>query len=248
MLTKQRQAAILTQLHENGSVTLQDLCARFAASESTIRRDLSDLDRQGKLTKVFGGAIPVGNEVKAFEEKVSARLSLHTDEKKRIGMTAASQVEPNDFVYIDAGTTTGAMIPFLTESSAVYVTNAVSHGLLLASMNFRVILIGGELKSSTEAIVGSDALSALNKFNFTKGFFGTNALSPENGLTTPDTNEALIKQTALTKSAQAYILADSSKFGKICPVKFGDFNDATIITDSCPKNIFKKHKNIQIIP
>ena len=246
MLTKQRQSAILTQLHENGSVTLQDLCARFGASESTIRRDLNDLDQQGKLTKVFGGAVLNGNEVNAVEKKVAERLALHKSEKETIACFAATLIEPGDFVYIDAGTTTGAMIPHLKEKTAVYVTNAVSHGLLLSSKNFRVILIGGELKSSTEAIVGSDALTALRKFNFTKGFFGTNALSPESGFTTPDTNEALVKETALYKSAKAFVLTDSSKFGKICPVKFGDFNDATIITDACPKNLLKKYKNIEL--
>lgn len=80
-------------------------------------------------------------------------------------------MEPDDFVYLDAGTTTEYMIPFLTEKSAVFVTNAVSHALQLTENGFRVILIGGELKAATEAIVGNEAYVNLQKYNFTKGFF-----------------------------------------------------------------------------
>ena len=161
MLTEQRQEEILRLLNQKGSVTLQELKEYFHTSESTIRRDLNALDKRGALTKVFGGAVRPEGRVMLREEQVSQRQELYREEKNRIGRYAASLVGPEDFVYLDAGTTTGAMIPYLTEHSAAFVTNAVSHALHLAENGFRVILIGGEVKAATEA--GSNAAQNLGE-------------------------------------------------------------------------------------
>ena len=174
MLTETRQEQILRLLREKGSVTVTELTEHFGASESTIRRDLNALHKKGALVKVFGGAVQTGEKLSTKEEKVSLRAEQNREEKIRIARHAAALVRPEDFVYLDAGTTTGYMIPFLTEKTAVFVTNAVSHALKLSENGFRVILIGGELKAATEAIVGNEAYADLQKYNFTKGFFGTN--------------------------------------------------------------------------
>ena len=243
MLTEQRQEEILRLLNQKGSVTLQELKEYFHASESTIRRDLNALDKRGALTKVFGGAVRPEGRVMLREEQVSQRQELYREEKNRIGRYAASLVEPEDFVYLDAGTTTGAMIPYLTEHSAAFVTNAVSHALHLAENGFRVILIGGEVKAATEAIVGNEAYVNLKKFNFTKG-----GVSPSAGFSTPDINEAMVKECALSHTQQAYILCDSSKFYHTSPVTFGEFEDGIILTDRLPDESFKKYENIVVVP
>ena len=248
MLTEQRQEEILRLLNQKGSVTLQELKEYFHASESTIRRDLNALDKRGALTKVFGGAVRPEGRVMLREEQVSQRQELYREEKNRIGRYAASLVGPEDFVYLDAGTTTGAMIPYLTEHSAAFVTNAVSHALHLAENGFRVILIGGEVKAATEAIVGNEAYVNLKKFIFTKGFWGTNGVSPSAGFSTPDINEAMVKECALLHTQQAYILCDSSKFYHTSPVTFGEFEDGIILTDRLPDESFQKYENIVVVP
>ena len=207
MLTEKRQKEILRFLDEKGSVTVQELTERLDASESTIRRDLAVLHQKGALVKVFGGAVQAESRINIREEKVALRKELNKQEKIRIAAYAATLVEPDDFVYLDAGTTTEYMIPFLTEKSAVFVTNAVSHALRLTENGFRVILIGGELKAATEAIVGNEAYVNLQKYNFTKGFFGTNGLNRTSGFTTPDINEAMIKECALKHTQKPYILS-----------------------------------------
>ncbi len=219
MLTEKRQKEILRFLDEKGSVTVQELTERLDASESTIRRDLAVLHQKGALVKVFGGAVQAESRINIREEKVALRKELNKEEKIRIAAYAATLVEPDDFVYLDAGTTTEYMIPFLTEKSAVFVTNAVSHALRLTENGFRVILIGGELKAATEAIVGNEAYVNLQKYNFTKGFFGTNGLNRTSGFTTPDINEAMIKECALKHTQKPYILCDSSKFLRDLPCK-----------------------------
>ena len=153
-------------------------------------------------------------------------------------------IKPDDFVYIDAGTTTGAMIPYITESSAVYVTNAVAHGLELARRGFRVNLVGGEIRGVTEAIVGNAACEELRSFNFTKCFMGTNGVTSENGFTTPDINEAIIKGRAIAQSRERYVLCTAEKFHIISPVRFAGFTDATIITDRCPNSWYAQQENV----
>ena len=95
----------------------------------------------------------------------------------------------------------------------------------------KVILIGGELKASTEAVVGNQAMQMLMHYHFTKGFFGTNGVSRRAGCTTPDSNEALIKRTALEQCKKAYMLCDSSKFDSVSSVTFASFADVEYITD-----------------
>ncbi len=247
MLTEKRQEKILELVETKGSVTVQELTEYFQASESTIRRDLNVLDKKGTLVKVFGGAVKTDSRLTTREEKVSLRMELHREEKLRIGRYAASLVEPEDFIYLDAGTTTGAMIPCLTERSAAFVTNAVSHALLLAENGFRVILIGGELKSSTEAIVGNEAFVTLQKYHFTKGFFGTNGISRHAGFTTPDINEAMIKECAMKHTRQAYVLCDHSKFHQTTPVCFGEFSSARVLTDRMPDECYGGLDNLIIV-
>ena len=244
MLTEKRQEEILRLLESKGSVTVQELKEIFQTSESTIRRDLTMLHEKGALVKVFGGAVQAEPSVTTKEEQVSLREEQNREEKIRIGRYAASLIEPGDFVYLDAGTTTGCMIPFLTEKDSAFVTNAVSHALLLAAKGFRVQLIGGQVKAATEAIVGNEAYVNLQKYNFTKGFFGANGVNRTAGFTTPDVDEALVKECAMRRSRNAYVLCDSRKFHQISPVSFGSFYEARIITDELPGESYKNERNL----
>lgn len=247
MLTETRQEEILKLLEQQGSVTVQELKEKFDASESTIRRDLNALHKKGALVKVFGGAVTKESRIQVKEEQVAIRLEQNMDKKQRIAQYAASLIEPEDFVYLDAGTTTGAMIPYLTDKSVRFVTNAISHALKLAENGFHVVLIGGELKSSTEAIVGGEAYDNLQRYNFTKGFYGTNGVDRLAGFTTPDINEAILKESAIRHTRKSYVLCDTSKFSQVYPVRFCAYKDAVIITDQYPEGFVKNEKTIIVV-
>ena len=246
MLTEQRFDIILKLLEEKKSVTVTELRELLDASESTVRRDITALDKAGKLTKVFGGAVALNHKVTAYEPTVAQKSELNKEEKQKIAKYAASLITPDDFVYLDAGTTTGLMLEYLEGVKAAFVTNAVSHAQTLAKMGIRVYLIGGELKSSTEAVVGSQAMQMIQMYHFTKGFFGTNGVSKRHGFTTPDPNEALVKQEAMRQTERCYVLADSQKFGMVSSVTFGVFEEATILTETEPPEGFSGSKNIRV--
>lgn len=246
MLTEKRQEEILKLLDAQGSVTVQDLKERFQSSESTIRRDLNMLHQKGALIKVFGGAVQAELNIDTKEEGVPLRQEQNREEKVRIARYAASLIEPGDFIYLDAGTTTGAMIPFIEEKSAVYVTNAVSHALMLVGRGFKTAILGGEVKAATEAVVGNEAYLSIQKYNFTKGFWGANGVSRMSGFTTPDANEALIKECAMKHTKNPYVLCDASKFHQTSPVSFGSFYSARIITDRLPQDAYRGEENLII--
>ena len=242
VLAQERFERILEILREKQSVTVTDLTKWLNTSESTIRRDLTELNRQGLLIKVHGGATAV-KSVLSREEEVITKAKKHQSEKRKIGEYAASLINKEDMVYLDAGTTTEMIIDFLKEYDVIYVTNGITHARKLMNAGFKVHLIGGEIKAVTEAVVGEEALEQLDKYNFTKGFFGTNGLSRRQGYTTPDGSEALVKKTALRQCAKAYILADCAKFDEVSSVTFAAYSDAQIITDSIPDH-YKKYGNI----
>ncbi len=128
------------------------------------------------------------------------------------------------------------------------MTNAVSHALeLRAGKGFHVIILGGELKAATEAIVGNEACMSLQKFNFTKCFMGTNGAGPAVGFTTPEINEAKIKECAMTHSLKSYVLCDSTKFHQVNPIRFGTFESAQIITEKLPDVVLKRYTNIIVV-
>lgn len=230
MLSEERLQKILELVERHKSVSTQTLMDELDISESTVRRDLNILNEQGKLVKVRGGAMIKNNRYSTKDDTVSLRKDKNQNEKRRIAKYAASLIKSNDFVYLDAGTTTELMIDYLTEKNVVFVTNAVSHAKKLSEAGYATYIPGGEFKATTEAIVGDEAIASLQKYNFTKGFFGTNGVSLTAGFSTPDVKEAMVKKAAMTNSAKRYILCDPSKFSQISCVKFGDFANADIIT------------------
>ena len=105
------------------------------------------------------------------------------------------------------------------------------------------LMIGGELKSSTEAVVGSQAMQMIQMYHFTKGFFGTNGIAKREGFTTPDANEAIVKSTAMKQCKDVYVLADTTKFGQVSSVTFGEFADGCILTEEIPEE-YRESRNI----
>ena len=205
MLIEERKKIILEKLKINSMVTLAELIDEIGASESTIRRDLQMLDKEGKLKKVHGGAVAIGDDYFKNDYKVILRQEINKGEKNEIAKFASKIVEDGDTIYIDAGTTTEHMIDYLKNKQITVVTNGITHAKKLVDMNIKTFILGGEIKGVTEAIVGVRAVKDLESYNFTKGFFGANGISLENGCTTPDANEAMVKTEAIKKLSLIHI-------------------------------------------
>lgn len=240
MLTQDRRQQILDIIKEKGSASVIQLSELFEASESTIRRDLVALSKMGKLNKVHGGATVLSQEFLKTEDNIELKFTKNIDEKMAIAKYCAMQINDDDFVFIDAGTSTYLMTEFLDGCGATFVTNGISHAKNLIQKGCKVFVLGGELKVTTEAIIGLVAATNLQKYNFSKAFIGTNGVSEKQGFTTPDTDEAMLKAVAIERSFVSYVLADNSKFGKVSAVTFAPVDAACIVCDKCDDENIKE--------
>ena len=231
MLAELRMEAILAELEKEQAVSVAHLCRVTGASEATIRRDLNELARRGKLNKVHGGALPVREEFRAEELDMDTKRQLHTQEKLRIARYAASLIGDDDVVYLDAGSTVMHMADHIQSTRATFVTNSVECAQRLPRRGLRAYVLGGVLKPGTLAIIGGEAMEGLKKYNFTKAFLGVNGIAAGPGFTTPDPEEAMVKAAAAAHARNTWVLADSSKFGAIAAASFLPLDGAGIVTD-----------------
>ena len=247
MLAEERFSLILKQLERQRTVTVQELCEALNTSESTIRRDLTELDRLGKLNKVHGGATLPDSRFLADEPTMAAKETLAVAQKRSIAQTAAGLIQADDFVFIDAGSTTLAVARAVSGAAldAHYVTNGIAHARLLAQKGCRVFVPGGLLRPQTEAIIGAAALTAIQQYNFTKAFMGANGVALGSGFTTPDPEEAAVKAAALHRAREAWFLVDDTKFAQVYPAVICDLHSGAILTNRCPNPKYRQYTLIK---
>ena len=156
MLARERQDIIIRLVREHGSVTTSELMSMLGASESTVRRDLEILDKQHQLSRVRGGATAVVSRARLVlhDASVAQKRDVNTVATRAIGARAAALVGPDDFVYIDAGTSTMQLAEAITQTEATYFTNSIPHAQLLLAKGCKTYLPGGMVKPLTEALVG----------------------------------------------------------------------------------------------
>ncbi|ACZ00603.1 DeoR/GlpR family DNA-binding transcription regulator [Streptobacillus moniliformis] len=227
-LQKERFDLILKMVKENDYVKYTDLEKKLNISIATIRRDVIKLETQGKLNRISGG-IEYRNP--NLDEDYHIRSVKYSEKKRVISKKASKYVKPNTLIYLDAGTTVFEIISYLKNMNVIVVTNGVEHINELIKNEISFILLGGEVKPKTKAIIGVTAMKQLEQYNFDLAFMGTNAVNEEFGFSTPDIEEAIIKEKAISKSQKAIVLADSTKLNNISRVKFADFKDAILITE-----------------
>lgn len=229
MLTTERHKLILKLLNEKQSIKIQDIVEMTAASESTIRRDLTELEELQKLERVFGGARMIDPNLP--EPSILDKATKNLKEKKAVARYAASLVKEGDCLFLDAGTTTSQMIPFLKDKNVTVVTNGLSHLEALMENGITSYLTGGFIKSRTGALVGPQTVQSLENYRFEKTFLGVNGIHVTSGYTTPDPEEAAVKRLASELSKSCYVLADQSKYQKISFAHIMDLSSAALIID-----------------
>ena len=231
ILSNARKEQILVKLQAQQRASLEELVTLTGASESTVRRDLNELEEQGLIRRLHGGAeIPqsLSSELSVLEKSFK-----NVQEKEIIAKKAMKYVSDGDVIFVDAGTTTAALILELKRSNKhlTVVTNSPMHGVSLMADNLTVYILGGLIKRSTDSVIGSQATEQLSHYRFNIAFVGANAYDDSIGAMTPDSEEAAIKQQAIKQSDKSYILIDKSKLGKTSFVKFALPEEVEVITE-----------------
>lgn len=229
----------MAKIVEDNYVALEDLMQLLDSSESTVRRDLGELEQEGRLHRVHGGA----ELFHSLQEELSnqEKSVKNSQIKQALAQKASRFIYDNDVIFIDSGTTTEFLLPFLQGKNVTVVTNSIHHATRLVDLSIKTIIIGGYVKQTTDASIGSVALEQIRQMNFDKAFLGMNGVD-EAYLTTPDMEEAVIKKAVIANAKVSYILVDGTKIGQVSFVKVAAIDQVTIITEAASTGILKKIK------
>jgi DeoR family transcriptional regulator, fructose operon transcriptional repressor len=224
----ERRGHILEQLHRSSRVDAVAIAESLGVTGETIRKDLIALERQGLLRRVHGGAVSV--RALAFEPSVDSRTE-YPAEKARIARAALEHVPSRGSVLIDAGSTTARLVEiFPGDRELTVYTNAIPLAMaLLTRPRLTVFTLGGRLRNTTFAEVDDWALRALAEINVDVAFLGTNGISIDRGLTTPDPAEAAVKRAMVGCAAQRIVLADHGKYGVVNGVRHAECTDVDVL-------------------
>lgn len=234
-LPEQRRTVILRALEQRGSVTVVDLAQRLDVSMMTIRRDLVELEKEGVLRRVHGGAVSARG--RAYEPLFPHRSGVMSDEKERIGRAAAALVADGDSIALDVGTTTLEVARHLVNRQNLTVITPSLHvaNLFLAQPGVRLIVSGGIARPIEGSLIGELARYAFKRLFVDRVFLGVASLDALHGISESNWDDALIKQAMIASAKEVVVLADSSKFNKVAFAHVADFPQFhRLITDREP--------------
>jgi len=210
--TQERRAALLRLLRD-GTTRVDELADVMSVSASTVRRDLEHLTSDGLVARTYGGALVPDN----FRERsITESEMVRRDAKAAIAQAALRLMPRQGAVFIDAGTTCGALAELLVEAEAPQQRIVVTRGLetavtLTASERIHVTILGGEIRSLSHGSVGPLTDLALDRLSFTIAYLGADAVRPDRGVGEPTLEETMVKERIAASAQQVVVLADSSK-------------------------------------
>ncbi len=234
MYAAERQQAIIQLVRERGRISVVELADRYEVTTETVRRDLSVLEDRHLVRRVHGGAVSA-DALTLIEAGLPDRDVSRIEQKQRIAAAAVDLLPRADStVIIDAGSTTVRLSRMLPPNLRMTViTHAVPIAAQLAGApQIELHLLPGRVRRHTHAAVGPETIEALDQIRADLAFVGTNGLTPEHGLSTPDRTEAAVKRAIISRARRTVVLADSSKVGVERTVKFAELSDVdALVTD-----------------
>jgi DeoR/GlpR family transcriptional regulator of sugar metabolism len=215
MLTTQRKKLILTRLTADGQIVAKDLALELGTSEDTIRRDLRELAREGKLQRVHGGALPASAAV----GDLRAREQVSPEDKIELGRVGASMIRSNQVVILDGGTTALQVARQLApDLHATIVTHSPTVAVEAAKHPYvDIIMLGGWLFRHSMVNVGATVIDAASRLRADIYFMGVAGVHPEAGLSTGDAEEAAVKRALHERAAETIVLASAEKLMAASP-------------------------------
>lgn len=241
MLKENRQYKILELVNEKGSIRTAELTKMFQTTRQTIHNDLDRLSQDGKLKKVYGGAVRVS---KSEEPSMDSRRVSNRHEKNRIGFAASQFVIEKDTIFLDVSSTVNEIIPYLYEfNQLTIVTNSIEAAYLLSSnTDFDILMIGGRVRNKDYATEGNLVIDTLESIYVDKSFFGAGGVSVQAGITDYHFTDSLLRKRLISNSSEVYVLFDSSKLNTVTISKYADLQDVhKLITYDIDDSDFLRH-------
>ena len=229
-----RRRQILLELKLHPHVRISELARRFNVSTETVRRDVDALSDDGLISRAHGGAsAPVQGQYPGLDERTNARI----EERERIGRLAAELVQEGETVMIDSGSTTIQLARALAfrGTPCTVITNSIPVAMTIGHGVPQVLLCPGEYLAAESAVIGTETLEFLARFNVDRCMIGASGLSPE-GPSETVRGFAAVKRMMLGRAAQRHLLIDSRKFGRKGLAHVADMPGLdSIVVDVAPK-------------
>jgi DeoR/GlpR family transcriptional regulator of sugar metabolism len=229
-----RRRQILLELKLRPHVRISELARRFNVSTETVRRDVDALCDDGLISRAHGGAsAPSQGHYPGLDERTSA----HIEERERIGLKAAELVQDGETVMIDSGSTTIQLARALAfrGTQCTVITNSIPVAMTIGHGAPEVLLCPGEYLAAESAVIGTETLEFLARFNVDRCMIGASGLSSE-GPSETVRGFAAVKRMMLSRAAKRHLLIDSRKFGRKGLAHVGEMADLnSIVVDARPK-------------
>jgi len=241
-ILSQRHRQILEIITVEPSIKIPQLSKKLGVSTTTIRSDLISLSGKGLITKSHGKALP------AFHPNIIAKQKSMVAEKNRIAKEAADLVHNDDTVMVGAGTTAALVAKYLLGKRDIHLITYSTLILPYVRTNpaIQLTLIGGELRSYTESLVGNYAAEQLGRFYPRVIFFGADGFSLESGITANLVEDAAMVEIMAKRGGLKVLLADSSKFGRQGLIRFMQLTDVDILIcdKGLPPEVYQQLKKV----
>jgi DeoR family fructose operon transcriptional repressor len=226
----ERKRLILELLGKSDVAYLADLAEATGASDSTVRRDVDELVKEGEVVALRGGAVRLAQRM--VELSTAVKALINKDEKTAIAAAAARQVRDGETIYVDAGTTALQMIPFLAGLNVHIVTSNTHLLTLVPDPSIGITVLAGDYLPDTGSIVGSLTEDLLRRMFFDKAFIGASGVSARAGVNTFDVREAMKKQIVHANSIESFVLVDHTKLGKSSLHQALELSETVIVTNA----------------
>jgi DeoR/GlpR family transcriptional regulator of sugar metabolism len=219
MTARRRRDLIARRVRETGSVEVADLMAEFGLTDTSIRRDLTILEKRGVLRRVRGGGVQTTKALELVGHYVE-RTRERWDEKRAIASAAVGYVNPEDVIVLDSGTTVLAMARRLAQErrrlgTLRIVTNSIA---LLDEVGVwakpNLMVLGGIYLPEHRATAGPEALKQLNRISADRAFLGCDGLTLDEGITTAHPLIAETGRKMAERAGEVIVLADHTKLGR----------------------------------
>jgi DeoR/GlpR family transcriptional regulator of sugar metabolism len=229
-----RRRQILLELKLRPHVRISELARRFHVSTETVRRDFDALSDDGLIARAHGGAsAPEQGHYPDLDERTGARI----DERERIGLKAAELVQEGETVMIDSGSTTIQLARALAfrGTPCTVITNSIPVAMTIGHGAPEVLLCPGEYLAAESAVIGTETLEFLGRFNVDRCMIGASGLSSE-GPSETVRGFAAVKRMMLSRAAKRHLLIDSHKFGRKGLAHVGEMADLdSVVVDTQPE-------------
>ncbi len=213
MITDNRHEQLLVHLSANDRASVAELSRVLGVTEVTVRKDLEQLQAQGLITRVHGGAVISGRG--QLERRLVAREQEHQAEKRRIARATADLIQSGQRIFLDASTTALYVARLIKDRrDLVVVTNGLYIALELSYCEgISTLVLGGSLRPRSNSLVGNLTEEPIRRLRLDLGIFGARGVTGRDGLMEGDLDEAQLKHSLVRASATVVGVVDSSKFG-----------------------------------